>query len=167
MTTNAISPSGTRNAKDSGLTSSRPVMRKLLPAGFFLVATVLLVVSIRFPYRGPGAGSIPQYPEGLEMRVFVNYMTGDEDPKLDEVREIDDLNQNISSMKSLYEAKPSLERSIANPRRSAIMVAPFWKLQPFWSRRWTWLLTLPALSFPIVFLADLAFWMNHFLRAES
>lgn len=156
MTTNAISPSGTRNAKDSGLTSSRR-LRKLLPAGFFLVAAVLLVVSIGFPYWGLVLEA-PQYPGGLEMRVFVNYMTGDEDPKLDEVREIDGLNHYIG-MKSLYEAA-SLERSIAIPA-VAIMVA-FLGIAAFWSRRWTWLLTLPALSFPFVFLADLAFWMNHY-----
>ncbi len=156
MTTNAIFPSGTRNAEDSGLTSSRR-LRKLLPAGFFLVAAVLLVVSIGFPYWGLVLEA-PQYPGGLEMRVFVNYMTGDEDPKLDEVREIDGLNHYIG-MKSLYEAA-SLERSIAIPA-VAIMVA-FLGIAAFWSRRWTWLLTLPALSFPFVFLADLAFWMNHY-----
>ncbi|MBK8138332.1 MAG: hypothetical protein IPK52_21390 [Chloroflexi bacterium] len=33
------------------MTSSRR-LRKLLPAGFFLVAAVLLVVSIGFPYWG-------------------------------------------------------------------------------------------------------------------
>ncbi|MBK8138331.1 MAG: hypothetical protein IPK52_21385 [Chloroflexi bacterium] len=71
------------------------------------------------------------------MRVFVNYMTGDEDPKLDEVREIDGLNHYIG-MKSLYEAA-SLERSIAIPA-VAIMVA-FLGIAAFWSRRWTWLLT--------------------------
>ena len=156
MNTNAIAPSGTVNAKDSGLTSSRR-LRKLLPAGFFLVAAVLLVVSIGFPYCGRVLEA-PQYPGGLEMRVFVNYMTGDEDPKLDEVREIDGLNHYIG-MKSLYEAA-SLERSIAIPA-VAIMVA-FLGIAAFWSRRWTWLLTLPALSFPFVFLADLAFWMNNY-----
>ncbi|MBP6298443.1 MAG: hypothetical protein KA401_03780, partial [Anaerolineae bacterium] len=80
------------------MTSSRR-LRKLLPAGFFLVAAVLLVVSIGFPYWGLVLEA-PQYPGGLEMRVFVNYMTGDEDPKLDEVREIDGLNHYIG-MKSL------------------------------------------------------------------
>lgn len=100
----------------------------------------------------------PQYPGGLEMRVFVNYMTGDEDPQLDEVSEIDGLNHYIG-MKSLYEAA-KFERSIAIP--AVILMVIFLVVAAVWHKRYTWLLTIPAIGFPFVFLADLAFWMNHY-----
>jgi hypothetical protein len=32
----------------------------------------------------------------------------------------------------------------------------------FLRRRWAWLLVLPAVAFPFVFLGDLAFWMNNY-----
>ena len=100
----------------------------------------------------------PQYPGGLEMRVFVNRMTGDEDPQLDDVKEIDGLNHYIG-MKSLYNAA-ELERQIALPALfimiALILVAAVWK------HRWSWLLVIPAMTFPFVFLADLAYWMNDY-----
>jgi len=156
MTTNAISPTkSTANHRTSLIASRRWL--KWLPSVFFLAAAALLIVSIGVPYWGLVLEA-PQYPGGLQMRVFVNYMTGDADPKLDEVAEIDGLNHYIG-MKSLYEAA-KFERSIAIP--AVIIMIGSLVVAAFWRRRWTWLLTIPALTFPVVFLGDLAFWMNHY-----
>ncbi|HLV35236.1 MAG TPA: hypothetical protein VKY59_08995 [Spirillospora sp.] len=128
-----------------------------LPTVFLLGAAGLLVASTNLPYWGMVLEA-PQYPGGLEMRVFVNTITGDEDPTLDEVREIDGLNHYIG-MKSLYDAA-AFERSIAIP--AIVVMVGLLIVAAFWRRRWTWLLTIPALTFPFVFLGDLAFWMNHY-----
>ena len=129
----------------------------LIPSISFILGAILLLVSISYPYWGMVLLA-PQYPGGLEMRVFVNYMTGDEDPQLDEVKEIDGLNHYIG-MRSLNEAA-QLERAIALP--GVIFMAILLVVAAFWRRRWTWLLTIPALLFPAIFLGDLAFWMNNF-----
>lgn len=158
MTTNAMSPTDSSAAKRAPATTSRRWLN-WLPSLFFLAAAVLMVASIALPYWGLVLEA-PQYPGGLQMRVFVNYMTGDEDPKLDEVREIDGLNHYIG-MKSLYEAA-QFERSIAIPA-VAIMVGLLVVAALLHRRwRWAWLLTIPAMTFPFVYLADLAFWMNHY-----
>lgn len=156
MTTNAISPTDSTAAKSADQRGSARWLKRL-PQVFFLIAAVLLIVSIGVPYWGLVLQA-PQYPGGLQMRVFVNNMTGDDDPKLDEVREIDGLNHYIG-MKSLYEAA-KFERSIAIP--AVIIMVIFLGVAAVWQRRWTWLLAIPALAFPFIFLADLAFWMTHY-----
>jgi copper chaperone NosL len=155
MTANVISPTNSTTNRPAVSVSRRWL--KWLPSVFFLAAAVLFIVSIGLPYWGLVLEA-PQYPGGLQMRVFVNNMTGDADPKLDEVREIDGLNHYIG-MKSLYEAA-KFERSIALP--SVIIIIGLLVVAALWRRTWTWLLTLPALFFPFVFLADLAYWMNNY-----
>ena len=127
------------------------------PSVLWIIAAALLVVSANFPYWGMVLQA-PQYPGGLRMRVFVNQMTGDEDPTLDEVHEIDGLNHYIG-MRSLYEAA-SIERKLAIP--AIVIFVVLLAAAAFWRRRWTWLLAVPPLTFPFVFLADLAFWMNQY-----
>ena len=141
-------------------TESSTIMNKLSRFAspiMYILAGIILIASISYPYWGMVLLA-PQYPGGLEMRVFVNYMTGDDDPRLDEVREIDGLNHYIG-MKSLYEAA-QFERSIAIPGIIAMVVLLL--VAAVWHKRWTWILTLPAVTFPAVFLGDLAFWMNHY-----
>lgn len=156
MTTNALTPTDA----DMVQRAAQPVSRrriKRLPSVFFLAAAVLLVVSIAFPYWGMVLEA-PQYPGGLQMRVFVNDMTGDDDPRLDEVREIDGLNHYIG-MASLYEAA-KFERSISIP--AVFLMAGLLVVAAVWRRHWTWLLAVPALVFPVVFLADLGLWMAYY-----
>ncbi|MBI5670943.1 MAG: cytochrome C [Chloroflexi bacterium] len=155
MTTNVISSTNTSASRASQTASRRWL--KWLPSVLFLGAAVLLLVSISAPYWGLVLQA-PQYPGGLRMRVFVNNMTGDEDPRLDEVREIDGLNHYIG-MKSLYEAA-KFERSIALP--AVFIMAVLLVVAAVWRRRWTWLLALPAFAFPVVFLADLGLWMAYY-----
>ncbi len=151
--TNALAPTDTQTAAPA---LSRRWLH-WLPSACFLIAAALLLVSIRFPYWGLVLEA-PQYPGGLQMRVFVNEMTGDDDPRLDEVREIDGLNHYIG-MASLYEAA-RLERSIAIP--AVFLMAALLVVAAVWRRRWTGLLAVPALTFPVVFLADLGLWMRYY-----
>jgi copper chaperone NosL len=156
MVTNTMSPTGSKTAQDAPAVASHRWLN-WLPSALLLGAAVLMIVSIGLPYWGLVLQA-PQYPGGLQLRVFVNNMTGDADPKLDEVREIDGLNHYIG-MKSLYEAA-KFERSIAIP--AVIIMIGLLLVAAFWRRRWTWILTVPALTFPFVFLGDLAFWMNNY-----
>lgn len=123
----------------------------------FIAAAILLVVSIAFPYWGMVLDA-PQYPGGLMMRLFVNRMEGDPDTRLDEVREIDGLNHYIG-MASMYDAA-AIEKAIAVPGIILMVVAL--SINALLRRRWLWLLVIPALLFPAVFLADLAFWLNYY-----
>jgi hypothetical protein len=150
MTTNVMNPTETT----STLTTR---WRVWLPAVLWIAAAALILASITQPYWGLVL-SAPQYPEGLEMRVFINQMTGDADPALDEVREIDGLNHYIG-MQSLYNAA-QFERSIAIP--ALVLMSVLLVVAGVWRKPWTWLLTLPAVSLPFVFLADLGLWMRYY-----
>jgi copper chaperone NosL len=157
MNANVINQHLSQVKRESDTVSPRTKIIDRLPSMFYVIAAILLLVSISFPYWGMVLQA-PQYPGGLEMRVFVNYMTGDEDPRLDEVKEIDGLNHYIG-MKSLYEAA-KFERSIAIP--AVIIMSAMLMVAALWRRRFSWLLTVPALAFPFVFLGDLAFWMRNY-----
>jgi len=156
MSANVINQE-TSQSKSESQSSKTSMVSGIIPSILFIMGALLLLASIAFPYWGMVLLA-PQYPGGLEMRVFVNYMTGDEDPQLDEVKEIDGLNHYIG-MKSLYEAA-SFERSIALP--GVIAMAAFLVVAAIWRRRGTWLLTIPAILFPAIFLGDLAFWMTYY-----
>jgi hypothetical protein len=156
MVANSIASPELQTTGGSRATATRRYM-KWLPSAFWLLAAVLLLVSLALPYWGLILKA-PQYPNGLRIRVFATYMTGDEDPKLDEVREIDGLNHYIG-MHSLYTAA-QVERAIALP--AIFIMAALLAVAALWRRRWTWLLTIPALSFPFVFLADLGLWMRFY-----
>lgn len=142
--------------KQAGSRSERGILH-YAPSGLWLLAAILLVVSVTQPYWGMVLQA-PQYPGGLKMRVFVHEMTGDEDPALDEVHEIDGLNHYIG-MKSMYDAA-QLERAIALPVVGLFTL--FLVVAAFLRRRWSWLLVIPPLTFPIVFLADLQFWLYYY-----
>ena len=157
MNANVLNQHLSQVDKRSDTTSPATKTVSHIPSVLYIVAAILLLVAISFPYWGMVLQA-PQYPGGLEMRVFVNRMTGDEDPRLDEVKEIDGLNHYIG-MKSLYEAA-KFERSIAIP--AIVTMAILLGVAALWRRRFTWLLTIPAVGFPFVFLADLAFWMNNY-----
>jgi hypothetical protein len=129
-----------------------------LPSALWLAAAVLLLVSIPFPYWGMELQA-PQYPQGLHMQVYVNRMTDDNAlDTIDEVHEIDELNHYIG-MKSLYEAAV-VERSLAIPGIIAAVVLLV--IAALWRRRWTWLLSLPAVTIPFVFLAVMGLWLSYY-----
>ncbi len=124
--------------------------RYLLPTVLFLLAALLLLVSIFLPYWEMTLFA-PQYPKGLTVQAFLNDIQGD-------VSEIDGLNHYIG-MRPLAEAA-TFEKSI-----SIIGVAVLALLvlaAVFVHSRWAALLALPALLFPAIFLLDLQYWLASF-----
>lgn len=128
-----------------------------LPRLLLVIAAGLLITSISQPYWGMELKA-PQYPNGLKIRLFVDHLSGNPDTRLDEVREIDGLNHYIG-MGSMYTAAP-IERAIAVP--SIVIMAVLLVVVALVRRRWITLLAVPALSFPVVFLGDLAFWLHYY-----
>ena len=114
------------------------------------LAGFCLLVSVFLPYWQMTLLA-PQYPGGLHVWVYVNKLSGD-------VREIDILNHYIG-MRPLGEAA-QLERSLsifAIAVLTLLLVATVYVHNQFAA-----LLSLPALVFPGIFLADLAFWLRNF-----
>lgn len=94
----------------------------------------------------------PQYPKGLTLVISLTGMGGD-------VHEIDLLNHYIG-MAHLAEAAP-LERRLAGWGVAAICVVTFVGLLAA-GRRLGKLVAIPAISFPLVFLADSFAWLYRF-----
>ena len=126
--------------------------RYLLPTLCFAVAGLLLIVSVFLPYWQLTLHA-PQYPKGLTIQAYINRLTGD-------VGEIDGLNHYIG-MRPLAEAA-QFEKSVAV--LAVLAVALLVLAAIFIHTKWVMLLTLPALLFPVLFLADLQFWMADFGR---
>jgi hypothetical protein len=124
--------------------------RYLLPTVLFLLAALLLLVSIFLPYWTLTLNA-PQYPAGLSVDAFLNRVEGD-------VNEIDGLNHYIG-MRPLAEAA-QFERSISIIGVAVLVLLVLAAV--FVHSRWAALLALPALLFPLIFLADLQFWLANF-----
>ncbi|MFM9995659.1 MAG: cytochrome C [Phycisphaerales bacterium] len=124
--------------------------RYLTPSLVFMLARVLLLVSIFLPYWHMELDA-PQYPNGLFLTAYVNHLTGD-------VREIDGLNHYIG-MRPLGDAA-AFERAAS----VWMIIAMFLLVEgaAVIHSRWAVLLALPAVTFPIAFLADLCYWMRTF-----
>ncbi|MBE2240870.1 MAG: cytochrome C [Caldilineaceae bacterium] len=124
--------------------------RYIIPTLLFVAAAVLLIISIQRPWWRLKLNA-PQYPAGLYVTAYVNRMTGD-------IREIDGLNHYIG-MRPLSEAAV-FEQSISVI--GIIAVAMLILAAAFVHNRWAALLALPALLLPVIFLADLQFWLANF-----
>jgi hypothetical protein len=124
--------------------------RYLLPTTLFLLAALLLLVSIFLPYWEMTLFA-PQYPKGLTVQAFLNDIQGD-------VSEIDGLNHYIG-MRPLAEAA-SFEKSISVI--GVTVLALLVLAAVFVHNRWAALLALPALLFPVIFLLDLQYWLANF-----
>lgn len=125
-------------------------MRYAAPTLIFMVARVLLLVSIFLPYWHMELDA-PQYPDGLFLTAYVNHLSGD-------VREIDGLNHYIG-MRPLGEAA-AFERAAAVWMIVAMVLLV--EGAAFVHSRWAVLLALPAITFPVAFVADLYSWMRTF-----
>ncbi|MBL1129834.1 MAG: cytochrome C [Chloroflexi bacterium] len=118
-------------------------MDYLLPSALLMLGALLLVVSIFLPYWSMTMEA-PQYPQGLHVDVYVNRLEGD-------MREIDALNHYLG-MPVLNEGG-QLERSISVV--SIITLGLLLLAAVFVHNRWAAVLALPAILFPLVFVADL------------
>lgn len=125
-------------------------VRYWLPTLFFVVAAVLLMISILQPYWHLTLHA-PQYPKGLAVTAYVNRLEGD-------VAEIDGLNHYIG-MRPLNEAA-TFERTISI--YGIAMLALLIVAAVYVHNRWAALLALPALLMPVIFLADLQYWLANF-----
>ncbi len=124
--------------------------RFLMPTIILVAAAIILFISIFFPYWKITLFA-PQYPDGLEASMYVNRLSGD-------VSEIDGLNHYIG-MKPLGEAAV-LERtlSVFIIIGIALLIAgAVYVHSPF-----ALFLCIPAVLYPVFFLADLYFWMRTF-----
>ena len=116
----------------------------------FVAAAILLTASTFLPYWRMRLNA-PQYPSGLHVTVYVNHMTGD-------VAEIDGLNHYIG-MAPLDEAA-QIERAIAP---IALVVIALLILGVALIRsKWFAILAIPAMTFPVIFLADLWLWLRFY-----
>ncbi|MBX3379113.1 MAG: hypothetical protein KF805_03380 [Phycisphaeraceae bacterium] len=125
-------------------------LRYATPTFILMLARVLLLVSVFLPYWHMELEA-PQYPNGLFLTAYVNHLTGD-------VREIDGLNHYIG-MRPLGEAA-AFERAAG----VWMIIAMFLLVEgaAFVHSKWAVLLAVPAILFPVMFIADLYFWMRTF-----
>ncbi|GAP62556.1 hypothetical protein ARMA_0979 [Ardenticatena maritima] len=125
-------------------------LRFLLPTVLLGLAAFVLIVSIFQPYWRLKLFA-PQYPQGLQVYVYVNRLEGD-------VQEIDTLNHYIG-MRPLEEAA-SLERSLSIFIVGVISLLVIAAI--YVHNQYAALLSLPALLFPFIFIADMYYWMRNF-----
>ncbi len=124
--------------------------RYLTPTALFMLARILLLVSIFFPYWHMELDA-PQYPNGLFLTAYVNHLSGD-------VKEIDGLNHYIG-MHSLFDAA-QFERALGVYAIIAMVLLV--ELAAIVHSRWAVLLAIPTVTFPLAFIADLYYWMRTF-----
>ncbi|MCL5999547.1 MAG: cytochrome C [Chloroflexi bacterium] len=123
--------------------SEHKLIDYLLPSALLMLAALLLMISMFLPYWRLRLYA-PQYPKGLAVNVYVNHLEGD-------MREIDGLNHYLG-MPPLDEGG-RLERSISI---IAIVVLGLLLIAAvFIHNRWAALFALPAVAFPVIFVADL------------
>lgn len=124
--------------------------RYLTPTVTFMIARILLLVSIFFPYWHMELEA-PQYPNGLFLTAYVNNLTED-------VKEIDGLNHYIG-MRPLGEAA-AFERSASVYLMIAMVLMV--EVAAFVHSKWAVLLAIPVIGFPVGFIVDLYYWMRQF-----
>jgi hypothetical protein len=124
--------------------------RYRLPTLLFGAAAILLIISIFLPYWEMELIA-PQYPRGLHITAYVNRLTGD-------VFEIDGLNHYIG-MRPLDEAA-QVEKSISII--GIVSVSLLILAAIFVHNKWVVLLAIPAVLMPVLFLADLQWWLRKF-----
>lgn len=113
------------------------------------IAATLILVAMFFPFWNLKLHA-PQYPNGLHATVWITHVTGD-------VAEIDGLNHYIG-MRPLADAGMT-------ERQLAVFAVPLMAGMAALSglrRRWMWLLAVPAIGFPVIFVADLFYWLYTF-----
>ncbi len=126
------------------------LLRYRLPAALLAAAAGLLLISLFLPYWQITMFA-PQYPDGLTVTSYVNHVGG-------RVDEVNILNQYIG-MKPLEAAAPMEKRFavILIVAMSLLVIAAVKIHSPF--AAW---LSLPAIFYPLIFLADLQFWLADF-----
>ncbi|GBD16822.1 hypothetical protein HRbin26_01730 [bacterium HR26] len=130
----------------------RAVLSRLNDRILFALAAVALLVSLALPYWEMTLLA-PQYPGGLKVAIYLGPrgLAGD-------VAEVNGLNHYIGMMK--LEEAATFERAIAP--FGIVALAAVAALAAAVRRRWTALLSVLVVLFPLIFLADLAYWLWYF-----
>jgi hypothetical protein len=123
--------------------SVRRLTEYLIPSALLMLAALLLMISMFTPYWSMTLKA-PQYPKGLKVEVYVNRLEGD-------VFEVDELNHYLG-MPPLDEGG-KLERSISI--LAIVVLGLLLVAGVFIHNQWAGVLAIPALGFPLAFLADL------------
>jgi hypothetical protein len=123
----------------------RPMSDYEWPTVVLMLASLLLTISLFVPYWSLTMKA-PQYPQGLKATLFINRVEGD-------VEEIDGLNHYLG-MPSLNEGG-KIERQISF--LAVVVMASLVLAAVLVHNRWAAVLALPAIIFPILFLADLKY----------
>lgn len=123
--------------------TTRRLMDYLLPSALMMLAALLLMISMFLPYWSMKMEA-PQYPDGLYVDVYVNRLEGD-------MREIDALNHYLGM--PLLDEGGRFERSIS--LISIVVLGLLLMAGVFVHNQWAGVLAIPALTFPLVFVADL------------
>jgi hypothetical protein len=113
----------------------------------FAGAAGLLLVSLFLPYWVLNLKA-PQFPQGLQIRAYVNRLVGD-------VGELEGLNHYVG-LRS-FEDAAIFEKSVAV--LAVLVLVSLLVAALLIHTRWVLLLVLPALLFPFIFIADLQFWL--------
>jgi hypothetical protein len=123
--------------------STNSLLTYQLPSAILVIAALLLMVSMFQPYWRITM-TAPQYPKGLTVDVYVNHLEGD-------MAEIDGLNH--------YLGMPPLDEGGRFERTISIVALAILALllvaATFIHNKWAAIFSLPALFWPIIFLADL------------
>lgn len=121
--------------------------RYRLPVALFVGAALLLVISIFLPYWLLSLEA-PQFPDGLDISAYVNRLEGD-------VVELEGLNHYVGL--GSFDDGAVFERSIAVA--AVVVLAGLLAASILFHSRWVVLFTAPAIFFPLVFIADLQWWL--------
>jgi len=117
------------------------------PVFFFIGAALLLVASIFLPYWILRLKA-PQFPDGLVLKAYVNRLEGD-------VEIIEGLNHYVGMPSFSHGAVLERELSvIAITVLAGLLVAAL-----LFRNRWVIVFTVPALLYPLIFAADLQYWL--------
>ena len=114
-----------------------------------LVAGALILASLALPYWQLDLRA-PQYPRGLHVTLWVYKVEGD-------ILEIDGLNHYIGMTK--LDGGGERERAVAP---FALPILAGLATLAAVRRRGTWLLAIPPISLPLVFVGDLFYWLFTF-----
>jgi hypothetical protein len=119
--------------------------------GLGVAAISLFAVSYFFSYWSLTLYA-PQYPDGLTLEIFLDHLEGD-------VREINGLNHYIGMEKLQHAAE--FEKQIAEWALGGLclMIILIITLAP---RKYGWIAIIPAILFPIGFVADSYYWLYTF-----
>ena len=123
--------------------------KNITAATLYGAAAVLLLLALSLPWWRFNMVA-PQYPYGLHVTTWFFAVTGD-------IHEVDELNHYIGFM--------PLAQLAGMERHLAFFAGPFalglLAFAAAWKSPWRWLLALPAISLPLVFIADLATWLKY------